>query len=188
METAKVDIQKLQMLNDRINQALDALSQVRMSVHGLAHSSASTPNPLTGGFGVVDPRLGQIGGAGFGSQPQGGFPQFQPGGFPQPFTGLSHTPPVFGGQPGLNPYLGWGGAQAGVNPYAGYGGIPGGPNLYGSLPAGLFGQWGGLSHSSGVDPLESYSRPAWSDPWLAAKIAHTFPYAQLPVPPGVQLY
>lgn len=35
---AKVDVRKLQVLNDRINQTIDALNQVRLSVHGLAHS------------------------------------------------------------------------------------------------------------------------------------------------------
>ena len=39
METAKVDIRKLQILNDRINQTLDALQQVRLSVHGIQHSA-----------------------------------------------------------------------------------------------------------------------------------------------------
>jgi hypothetical protein len=39
METAKIDIRKLQLLNDRISQTIDALNQVRMSVHGLAHSN-----------------------------------------------------------------------------------------------------------------------------------------------------
>ena len=41
METAKVDLRKLQLLNDRINQCIDALNQVRFSVHGLGHSPAS---------------------------------------------------------------------------------------------------------------------------------------------------
>jgi hypothetical protein len=45
METAKIDIRKLQLLNDRINQTIDALNQVRLSVHGLSHSNATT-NPL----------------------------------------------------------------------------------------------------------------------------------------------
>jgi hypothetical protein len=36
---AKVDIQKLQILCDRINQTADALNQVRMTVSGLSHSS-----------------------------------------------------------------------------------------------------------------------------------------------------
>lgn len=38
METVKVDIQKLQLLNDRLAQTIDALNQVRMSVHGIQHS------------------------------------------------------------------------------------------------------------------------------------------------------
>src|SRR5690348_16748049 len=50
METAKVDIRKLQLLNDRINQCIDALSQVRLSVHGLT----STANPALGaGYGQI---------------------------------------------------------------------------------------------------------------------------------------
>ena len=39
METAKVEIRKLQLLNDRINQCIDALNQVRLSVHGLQHTT-----------------------------------------------------------------------------------------------------------------------------------------------------
>jgi hypothetical protein len=184
METAKVDIQKLQMLNDRINQCIDALSQVRMSVHGLSHSPGITPNTATGGFGFQDPRLGPVGAVGFGQQ-QAGFPQFQPGFYPQPFvTGLSHSPLVFGGQAGINPYF----AQAGVNPYAGVGGIAGAHNPYAAFPVGVLGQWSGLSHTSAAEPLEAYLRPTWSDPLLAARVAQTFPYAQLPVPPVVQLY
>lgn len=34
METVKVDVRKLQLLNDRVNQCIDALTQVRQSVHG----------------------------------------------------------------------------------------------------------------------------------------------------------
>ena len=40
METVKVDIQKLQLLNDRVAQTIDALNQVRMSVYGIQHSPA----------------------------------------------------------------------------------------------------------------------------------------------------
>jgi hypothetical protein len=43
METVKVDIQKLQLLNDRIAQTIDALNQVRLSVHGIQHSPAYSP-------------------------------------------------------------------------------------------------------------------------------------------------
>jgi len=71
MDTVKVDIKKLQLLNDRINQCIDALSQVRLSVHGLSHTS-----PL--GPGV----------------PQAGIPQFQAGvpPFQTPATGLGYSP------------------------------------------------------------------------------------------------
>lgn len=57
METVKVDIQKLQMLNDRINQTIDALSQLRKSVHayqstaGLQHSEQSFQPQQQVGFG-----------------------------------------------------------------------------------------------------------------------------------------
>ena len=36
---AKVDIRKLQLLNDRINQTIEALHQFRLSVYGLQHAS-----------------------------------------------------------------------------------------------------------------------------------------------------
>lgn len=75
---AKVDVRKLQVLNDRINQTIDALNQVRLSVHGLGHTG--------------NPQLG------FMSQGLG-FPQTQGWG-QQGFTGgLGHT----GVPPQLNP-------------------------------------------------------------------------------------
>lgn len=40
---ANVDIQKLQILNDRITQALEALDQVRLSVHSVSHTPAIDP-------------------------------------------------------------------------------------------------------------------------------------------------
>jgi hypothetical protein len=43
METVKVDIQKLQLLNERIAQTIDALNQLRMSAHGIQHTPAVTP-------------------------------------------------------------------------------------------------------------------------------------------------
>lgn len=39
--TAKVDLRKLQLLNDRIAQVIDALNQVRFSVHGLQHTTGN---------------------------------------------------------------------------------------------------------------------------------------------------
>jgi len=43
METVKVDIQKLQLLNDRITQTIEALNQLRMSVHGIGIQHTSSP-------------------------------------------------------------------------------------------------------------------------------------------------
>jgi hypothetical protein len=63
METAKVDIRKLQLLNDRINQCIDALNQVRLSVHGLSHTSGNIPGAGVAqsvGYGLGNP-YGQIG-------------------------------------------------------------------------------------------------------------------------------
>ena len=38
---AKVDVRKLQLLNDRIVQTIEALNQVRLSVYGLSHTPIS---------------------------------------------------------------------------------------------------------------------------------------------------
>src|SRR3954467_8834355 len=48
---ARVDVRKLQILNDRINQTIDALNQVRLSVHGLGHSGLQNPF-MTQGYGM----------------------------------------------------------------------------------------------------------------------------------------
>ncbi len=48
MDTVKVDIRKLQTLNDRINQCIDALGQVRLSVHGLSHCAGAPRRGLEG--------------------------------------------------------------------------------------------------------------------------------------------
>ena len=53
METAKVDIEKLQLLNDRINQTIEALNQVRMSVHGLqGRTPSQIPSAQFGSWGL----------------------------------------------------------------------------------------------------------------------------------------
>ena len=89
MDTVKVDIQKLQLLNDRIAQTIDALNQVRMSVHGIQHTQFS-PFAQVSPYGVPQtPFLGY---------PQPPFGAFQPMPYPtqfgSPFTpGLSHTSP-----------------------------------------------------------------------------------------------
>ena len=155
METAKVDIRKLQILNDRINQCIDALNQVRLSVHGLSHSGglqgpqAFSPQGF-GAQGFATPGFGAGVSSPFG-QGLGQSPLTQ--GF---VPGFSHSTGLMGGIGGFPPAMGW-------NPYL------------------------GLSHTS-PEIFEASSRAALADPFLVARIAQTFPYAQLPVPPVVTIY
>src|SRR5262249_14108062 len=74
METAKVDVRKLQLLNDRITQCLAALSQVRLPVHGLPHPQPTPPLGATAPMaGYVDPRFSdpRFGYGGYGMTPVG---------------------------------------------------------------------------------------------------------------------
>src|SRR5215510_4409791 len=94
METAKVDIRKLQLLNDRINQCIDALNQVRLSVHGL--SAGAVPFKTNPFFPGVNPGIP----TGFGAYGQfaGG-----PGQFPgSPISAYPQSVTPFG-TPGLSP-------------------------------------------------------------------------------------
>ena len=118
---ARVDVRKLQVLNDRINQTIDALNQVRLSVHGVSG-------------------LGHTGIPQLGFMSQGyGYPQTQGWG-QQGFTGgLGHT----GVPPQLNPlsYLTQG-QGFGQGPYGQGQGF--GQGLFGQSP---FGQGGPLGQS-----------------------------------------
>ncbi len=163
MDTAKVDIRKLQLLNDRINQCIDALNQVRLSVHGLSHTGQSLPGMATIGSFAQNPAVG----LGYASPAASPF-----------LAGLSHTSvpftsPFTSQVPVWNP-----GAVANVpvsvgsiNPYAALGAL----SPY------------GLSHTT-ADGIETFGRPVWADPLLAMRIAQTFPYAYVPVPPVVTIY
>lgn len=54
--TARIDMQRLQLLNDRLCQTLDALNQVRISAHNIG-----TANPFLAGYGyntAYNPTLG----------------------------------------------------------------------------------------------------------------------------------
>ena len=102
METVKVDIQKLQLLNDRIAQTIEALNQVRQSVHGIQH--ASSPVSPYGQQPWGQQPWGQ---QPWGQQPWGFSPYatmpFAPQ-YAQPFApwqGLSHTTAPL--QPWTNP-------------------------------------------------------------------------------------
>jgi len=163
METAKVDIRKLQLLNDRINQCIDALNQVRLSVHGLSQGlSHTSPQGQAG----LNP--GSQYSQGFGSNP------FQ--------TGMNPFGNPFG-QSGVNPFQ-----QAGFGQQSplSQGFAPGLSHTSGQSP---FGQTGN-PYLSALSPeaIEASQRPIWADPILTARITQTFPYAQFPVPPVVTIY
>lgn len=159
METAKVDIRKLQLLNDRINQCIDALTQVRLSVHGLAPTSIQ---PGT------NPAIGSVAGL---SHTTGAQVPFGPVGFTNPMslynTGFGAVP-----YPGIpsSSFPGFSHTSAFAPSFA--------------LAAGLQ----PMGAPFGLEALESQQRSAWGDPLLAARIVQTFPYAQLPVPPVVTIY
>ena len=164
METAKVDIRKLQLLNDRISQCIDALNQVRLSVHGLQHSTGLEAS--TQGL-AQDPRLAMQ--------------QFSPWA-----SGIAHSSPGIGGQGFLAQGIPFGGQPLGV-----FGGMPFAgqtPFVNPQLGQPFFPQLGlqGLSHTS--PEVEAYNRPTWADPYLAAKVAQTFPYARFATPPVVAIY
>lgn len=57
METAKVDIQKLQLLNDRLAQTIDALHQLRMSAHT---TQPSATHPSQWGYGGYPTQFGVV--------------------------------------------------------------------------------------------------------------------------------
>jgi hypothetical protein len=184
---AKVDVRKLQVLNDRINQTIDALNQVRLSVHGLAHSGVMPQmNPLAyltqgaqgfgtpgfGGQGFGQQGFGQqgFGQQGFGQQGFGGFPQQTP--WSQGIGGLGHT----GMPPQINPLLAQGLQHSPfqtVSPFGGIG-VPGLANPYG-VQQGFGGLQGGGQEILEQKLLEMRA----ADP---SRITQTFPFATNPYP------
>jgi len=109
METAKVDIEKLQLLNDRITQVIEALNQVRVSVHGLqsARVQGQVPGLGMGGLSHTGfaPQFGQqLGQQGYGQQGYGMQAPWQQ----NPWMQLQQQPYAQGGfglsQTGIDPY------------------------------------------------------------------------------------
>ena len=187
METAKVDIRKLQLLNDRINQVIDALHQVRLSVHALQQGQQTQQqNPFfSQSFNPYQPYPQWQQGVGQGMNPMN--PMTQPFGqsFGQQPFGQNFGQQPFGQNFGQQPF-GQGFGQ-GINPLLAQtqstgmtGATPGLLHTTGS-------PWGGqgLSHTS---EQEFYNRPIFSDPLLAGRITSTFPYIHYAVPPVVTLY
>jgi hypothetical protein len=169
METAKVDIRKLQLLNDRINQCIDALNQVRLSVHGLSQGLSHTNPQSQAGVNPGSP-YGQ-GLTGFGVNP---FIQAQVNPFQTQVNPFGFAPAGFGQQMPLGQGVGTQGFAPGLSHTTGQSPFTQGANPY-------------LSALS-PEALEASVRPIWADPILTARITQTFPYAQFPVPPVVTIY
>jgi hypothetical protein len=180
---AKVDVRKLQILNDRINQTIDALNQVRLSVHGLGHSGIQSPflgqgygmpqgvGPIPYPYGMQNP----LQGGGPLSQLQS---QFTPQGVPGMGGGLGFQHSPFTPQyqnPFVNPLAApstmspWGPSPVpftGVptpftgQPFGGFGGVAGGIG-------------GGLFHSSPDFIDRQIAEVRASDP---QRITQTFPF------------
>jgi hypothetical protein len=202
---AKVDVGKLQLLNDRITQVMDALNQVRFSVHGLTHTGAPTGQPVPGfqlgQFGI--PQQPQFG---IPQQPQFGFQQQTPYGVGQPWgqLGIPQQPQLgfqqqvpYGmgqpfGQPGTQmglqqPIMGGGLVGLQHTPYSpgvpsGY--APSGQGFQGGAPAPGWGgspAWpsgfgGGLYHSPELVEQRLIEQRA-TDP---SRILQTFPFCLAP--------
>jgi hypothetical protein len=161
METAKVDIRKLQTLSDCINRTIEALNQVRLSVHagnlpyaafGLQQTLGGFPNA----FGIAPQIMGQV-----------------PGVIP----GIAHSAPAYFNQfAGVSPLANLA-AQAALNQAAlnnlnnpAFNNAWSNANLNGAA----FNQFGqtGLGHT-GVD---RFTTDTFVDPYTNARIAQTFPF------------
>jgi hypothetical protein len=156
---AKVDVRKLQLLNDRISQTIEALNQVRLSVHGLGHSSVGygmnpflqnqpfSPFPQTQGYGSLQGQGQNQGLQGFGMQNPSSI-------YGNPFqnVGLQHSPFT-------NPYLQLQQGQTGMT-------------------SGVFG--GGTFPGMGQGLFHSNAEIRANDP---VRISQTFPYVFSPQSP-----
>jgi hypothetical protein len=169
METAKVDIRKLQLLNDRINQCIDALNQVRLSVHGLSAASTGAQAGIGAGQGAGLENLG-LSHTGFGQNPYAQQGVGQGVGF--------STPSPFAQVPGQGYFPGFAPVGFPQHPY---------PPQAGAFGVGVNPAIAGLTHTS-PETLGWLNRPIWTDPLMTARIVQTFPYAQLPIPPVVTIY
>lgn len=126
METVQVDVQKLQLLNDRIAQTIDALNQLRISSAGLQHTAP--------GSYAQQPVYAQQQPVYASQQPMVSYIPQQVAG--QWIPGLQHTGAGFASptQQFVQPF--------GVQPQFQ-------PQLAGTLPIGL-----GISHSQQISPWQ----------------------------------
>lgn len=175
---ARVDIKKLQLLNDRIVQTIDALNQVRFTVHGLSHSAAplgtigtASPFAQSAGMGLnfqsMPAAFGQLGSVGFTTQPVATPFGIAYAPVATPSIGLSHSSANPVQSPIVNnPYSPVGYVQpigASVAPYGTS--LQGWPNMGSS----------GLSHSNLEEQWIAEMRA--QDP---RRLSQTFPYCYNP--------
>jgi hypothetical protein len=164
--TAKVDLRKLQLLNDRITQVIDALNQVRFSVHGLQHTAGN----FIGQIPMTTPWASQTP---WGAQ------------MTNPFNtwGLSHT--GFSPIPGISPMSTIPGISPwGISPQIPFVNTVGGLNhsdLTDPFSAQRIGQELAARYGQ-VVPMASTFPYA-----QAVQYAQTFPYAYVPVSPLPQV-
>ena len=154
---AKIDVRKLQLLSDRIQQTIDALNQVRSSVSGLSHSG-------------VGPQFGQAyGGQAYGGQAYGGQAYGAPA---QPITMGAFNP---GYQP--QQVAPWGAPLQHSVPQAGLQALAAQPMVT-QIPT-MMGLAGGLTHTSAAADQRNAELRA-CDP---VRISQTFPYLFTQVAP-----
>ncbi len=162
METAKVDIRKLQVLNDSINRTIEALNQVRLSVHGvqsiggIGSPLGTYPGAFASPYAIAPQLMGQLPG-----QLQGLVPGIAHSA-QNPWTSLVQFPGLAAAQwqaqwPNV--------AQAAAAQAA----------AWGMNPLNQFNQFAqnGLGHNA-ADTRWDYA--SYADPYATARIAQTFPF------------
>ena len=165
METAKVDIRRLQTLSDCINRTIEALNQVRLSVHagnlpyatlGLQQTLGAFPNAFgANAFGIAPQIMGQV-----------------PGVIP----GIAHSAPYFNQLAGVSPLANLA-AQAAFNQAALNNNAFNNPWNNANLNGAAFNQFGqfgqtGLGHTG----VNNFATDTFVDPYTNARIAQTFPF------------
>lgn len=171
METAKVDIRKLQTLNDCINRTIEALNQVRLSVHGagLSHSGLGVQGlgvpsypgfqtPFASPFGISPQMAPQIAAQQIAAQMYGVNPAM---------TGIGHTAATaaaLGAFPTAFPN-----AYANAYPNALQNAFQ---NAFQSPFQSQVPYWTqtGLGHTANVNVQD------FTDPYVTTRIAQTFPF------------
>lgn len=154
METVKVDTHKLQLLNEHLTQAIDALNQLRQSAHAV---QAGMPTGVAGLY--APPPYGFASPYGFNVYgPVAPYGQFNPVAYAQPtYPSSPYGQPTFAsspyghsshGHPAFAPFIGYPGSFAG-NP----GHMPGAPVMW-TIPV-----WGLPSMSNGS--TQASWRPEW---------------------------